>query len=448
MDKGESKLVEVVGQAVEAEAAVLAAAVAGYVKQTVEDGDPMGAEKNLREHIQAFGTKLAAKALEHSDWELRGKLRRDGHRNPQGELCHGSVKSKGYKETEILTLLGPMRLRRWTCVCGECGRWLGTVEEILQVEDGMSAACASAVALGGVTLAYEPAQKQLKEMAGIDVDDNRIHRTVGAVAERAKPWMEGRFEELGEGLELPPEGGTVYALVDGGRIRMREGKENPWREPCTALFMWANDKREWVRFGSSDPVDKEPVLEWLDGWMEIASCLGCEVVIIGDGAEWIWNWAWKYPNAIGILDYYHLKENVWKAARELYGEGTPRAARWVDRIMDRLWRGWVPSTIAMLEQMKPQGKNKKEERKALDILAGYLHNHSSLIKYGEHRNRGRCIGSGAIESLCKQLFTMRMKGPGMFWTESGARAVLSLRTVYLTGHWEELWKRKDVDLAA
>jgi len=44
------------------------------------------------------------------------------------------------------------------------------------------------------------------------------------------------------------------------------------------------------------------------------------LVIIADGAEWIWNWARKYEKAIKLLDYYHLRENVNDAAKVLYGE--------------------------------------------------------------------------------------------------------------------------------
>ena len=139
------------------------------------------------------------------------------------------------------------------------------------------------------------------------------------------------------------------------------------------------------------------------------------------------------------MDYYHLKENVWKAARVLYGEGEPEAAEWVEQLMKRLWRGWVPSTIQQLLQQQVMPEMNENHRTALQKLVTYLSNHSGFIAYARHRNAGRQIGSGAIESFCKQLFSMRMKGPGMFWGEEGAKALMTLRTLYLTDRWNLLW---------
>ena len=172
-----------------------------------------------------------------------------------------------------------------------------------------------------------------------------------------------------------------------------------------------------------------------------------EVVIVGDGADWIWQWAAKYPWAIAILDYFHLKEHVWEAAAVLYGEGTPQTSRWADEVMNLLWRSWPLDAVAMLDRMQPRGPHESEKRKAIRSLANYIHNHAALIRPSMHDRRGRVIGSGAIESICKQLFSMRMKGPGMFWSEEGAANVMALRTLYITGQWHELWTR-DLALAA
>ena len=166
-----------------------------------------------------------------------------------------------------------------------------------------------------------------------------------------------------------------------------------------------------------------------------------EIIILGDGAHWIWEWAAKYPKAIPILDYPHLKEHVWDAAKVLHGEGTVAAAVWVDKIVARLWRGWVPSTVEMLHRMKPRGAAAADKRKAVADLVTYLENHEGMIAYSHHRAQGRHIGSGAIESFCKQLFTMRMKGPGMFWSEEGADHLMALRTLYLTGRWGQVFER-------
>ena len=42
-------------------------------------------------------------------------------------------------------------------------------------------------------------------------------------------------------------------------------------------------------------------------------------VVIGDGAEWIWNLvAEHFPEVIPIVDLYHARQHLWAVARQLY----------------------------------------------------------------------------------------------------------------------------------
>ncbi|PIU60695.1 MAG: hypothetical protein COS85_23130 [Armatimonadetes bacterium CG07_land_8_20_14_0_80_59_28] len=165
------------------------------------------------------------------------------------------------------------------------------------------------------------------------------------------------------------------------------------------------------------------------------------VIIIADGAEWIWKWAEKYEKAVKILDYYHLKEHLYQAGTALYGEDSLRVRQWVKPLENLLWEGKVAQTVERMQRMKPHGNAQEKSRKqeALKDLATYLKNHEGLIAYSEHRDQGRTIGSGTVESTCKQLFNMRLKGPGMFWSVPGAQAVIHLRCVNLSRRWDQLW---------
>lgn len=430
---------EEVRQALQQEAETLVQAAMELAAKLKAAGSPKEAEQAFRAQLMAVGGRMLARVLERSDSDLCQTVRQRGHSKRDGTLCQGKLKSKGRKGITIRTLLGVVRLKRWTGACQECRRIVGTADEVLEVSGGLSAACASAVALTGVTMSFEQAGKALEELVGVEVDDNRVQRTVAAVAPRAEAFTHKILSQSST-IPLPPKGTRIYIMIDGGRIRMRE-EGRPWREPVTALVLWENPDGSLTKHGISHPADKDHVLSVLDAWMKrLEPGTDWEVLVVADGAEWIWAWADQYPWVIGILDYYHVKEHVWEAANELQGEGSPQAAAWVKQIMDRLWRGWVPSTVQKLDEMRPRGRDAPAKRDALNALATYLENHDGLIKFGEDRNAGRTIGSGAIESFCKQLFSMRMKGPGMFWGPQGARNVMDLRTHYLTGHWEELWR--------
>ena len=62
------------------------------------------------------------------------------------------------------------------------------------------------------------------------------------------------------------------------------------------------------------------------------------------------------------------------------------------------------------------------------------------MDYSRYRDQGWPIGTGMMESSCKQLVGMRLKGPGMHWTEAGALAVTALRAIELNQKWETFWK--------
>jgi len=430
---------KVIRQVAEKEIGEIVGTLCSFLIGLMQENSPKEAEELFRKQLLSIGAKILGEAFERADYQIRQVIRERGHRDDQGCFCDGGIEGKGCKPITIQTILGEMQVNRWTGICKKCGKWIGSVEELLDVVNGMSAAAAHVVSLAGTLQPYNQSEDLLHDLVGIEIDDNRIQRTIISLSPRAEECMIQSFS--GNCGVLPPAESTVYVMIDGGRIRMREN--NAWREPVCALLMWADENGNWVKYGLSDPLHKEPVLTVLDEWLERLKIANPEqeVVIIADGAGWIWNWALKYTWAIKILDYSHLKEHVWKAARILYGEGKKETEDWVDTIMDRLWRGWVPSTIEMLKQMKSDENMGSVKRKALDKLVTYLKNHKGLIAYGKHRNAGRKIGSGSIESFCKQLFSMRMKGPGMFWSEEGAKAVMSLRTLYLTNNWDLLWQK-------
>ena len=62
------------------------------------------------------------------------------------------------------------------------------------------------------------------------------------------------------------------------------------------------------------------------------------------------------------------------------------------------------------------------------------------MQYQEFREEGYPLGSGTVESGCKNLVTRRMKGPGMRWSRNGAQNMLALRAEYLSDRWDEAWQ--------
>ena len=168
------------------------------------------------------------------------------------------------------------------------------------------------------------------------------------------------------------------------------------------------------------------------------------IVIVGDGAEWIWNRATMFVQRCEILDFWHAVEHAWEFARLQYGDGSKQAGQWVHRIAQDLRAGQVDLVIARLKRLRPKTA---ESQKKLQELIRYYTNNMSRMRYDEYLRLGYGIGSGAVESAHKQVVHARMRQAGMRWSEPGARRLLALRLLLLNDNWAQLDRLRMVSLA-
>ena len=159
---------------------------------------------------------------------------------------------------------------------------------------------------------------------------------------------------------------------------------------------------------------------------------------IGDGAKWIWKLTGLcFPTSHEIADWYHGMDHLWHVSRLIHGEGTASSKRWVKRRADDLWLGQVHSVVEAIEASTEGLPTEAQEEAQTE--AGYFRNNARRMQYQEFREEGYPLGSGTIESGCKNLVTKRMKGPGMRWSRNGAQNMLALRAEYLSDRWDQAW---------
>jgi hypothetical protein len=168
------------------------------------------------------------------------------------------------------------------------------------------------------------------------------------------------------------------------------------------------------------------------------------VVIVGDGAEWIWNRASMFVRRCEILDFWHALEHAWEFGRLRYGAGSAQADRWVHDIAEKLRAGKVDEVIEGLRRLRPKTP---ESRESLQALIHYYSENATRMRYDEYLRLGYGIGSGAVESAHKQVVHARMRQAGMRWSEAGARRLLALRLLLLNHNWELLDRLPMVSLA-
>jgi len=161
------------------------------------------------------------------------------------------------------------------------------------------------------------------------------------------------------------------------------------------------------------------------------------VLVIADGAVWIWNlFEDRFQDAVQRLDLYHANTYLWAVANELHGKGTAQARQWVKPLLKQIRNDQVAKVITQLEELQP--RLAEAAAKAVDQTIEYYHSHQKRMKYKEGRKRNEPLGSGAIESTCRQL-QCRMKRCGQFWSTRGDEALLCLEMFWRNERWEMLF---------
>jgi hypothetical protein len=157
------------------------------------------------------------------------------------------------------------------------------------------------------------------------------------------------------------------------------------------------------------------------------------VAVLGDGAAWIWSLAAEhFPTALQIVDWFHASERVWTLGRALFGAGTAQTTTWVEHQLERLAQGQAATLAAEWRTVPCRG----EIAAVRDEQVTYFTNQAPRMAYDQYRAAGWDIGSGMVESACKQVIAAREKGPGMRWSETGAQTVAAVRVLLLNDEWE------------
>ena len=161
------------------------------------------------------------------------------------------------------------------------------------------------------------------------------------------------------------------------------------------------------------------------------------LVFLGDGAEWIWNRVKDLgnPKSVEILDFYHAADYLSKTCKELYGEETPDYYAHYPRWTKLLYRGKATVVIEEFTEMLA-GARTDERRKLLRLQIGYLRDNLHRMDYPRYRRMRLPIGSGTVESACKNVIGGRMKLGGMTWSPTGADGMVQIRASQESGRFE------------
>ena len=246
--------------------------------------------------------------------------------------------------------------------------------------------------------------------------------------------------------------GVLYIQIDGAAVntRTKNSEGSTWREnKLGVVFSSDNVIRGVNKKGKTESrILKKEYTSYIGSVQQFKKHLfACamrngygeykETVVLSDGAVWIKNMVDElFPDAIQVLDLFHLYENVYTYAKAIFGNDETKYKPWAESLVDMFKSGKMDDAIQMLKSFKD-----KKTPKGTVNLYHYVASNIDRIDYKEYAEKGYYVGSGAIESGNKVVLQKRMKLAGMRWDESSAQNLLSLRAKYES----ELWCHAVVD---
>ena len=376
--------------------------------------------------------------------------------------CGQTATYQELRSRRILTVVGEVELLRPYYLCPHCHHGQFPLDVELDVEHlDLSPGVRRMLSLVGSEAPFDHGRQQMQLLAGLAVTTKAVERTAEVLGEDIRAREQEQIQRALQ-LHIPIVVGQpipiLYVQMDGtgvpvtktertvGKIeglpaRTREVKLGcvftqtaydqqgfPIRDPDSTTYTGAIETAE--QFGKRLYAEAQN-----RGWNR-----AIKKVIMGDGAEWIWNLAdLHFPGAIQIVDLFHARQHLWDIARLLYPGEDAHQRQWILHHQPKLDEGKIEKLVGYLRSLKVSSPELTE---TLHKAAIYFERNAERMRYPEFRRQHLFVGSGVIEAGCKTVIGSRLKQSGMFWTVRGANAIIALRCCRLSGRLEDYWEAR------
>ncbi len=446
----------------------LAQQVVAVVKQSLSrTPDPRATtdlawiETALRDALRQVGAEALAQWLSSAQ------------HTPEAErpcACGGTLHYQRSRPATVLSVFGRVTYQRAYYAACACGQGYAPLDEQYGLHPGqVSAGLAELLTLAGVELAFEHSRRWLKGFLLFEVSENTIRQETQArgLAQAAyemrlraqshdPAWLQAHLRTT------EPIPARLYGSLDAAKVRIEPRKEaekqaetEAWRDVKIGCWYEAEPvpprqqsvrQRAVIARGQvsqrathiryyCDLVEAKTFgeLMWASGCAAQAD-LTRELVFVCDGAAWIWNLiTTHYPQAVQIVDWYHAADRLHRVAHAAFNQAALRE-RWLDQATTDLWEGRVANVIQACAAL---GTPCAEAQDAMT----YFTNNAARMRYDQYRAAGYLIGSGTVESSCKQIVTQRLKCTGAQWIIPGAVHTAKARAAWLSEEWTPVCTR-------
>jgi hypothetical protein len=385
--------------------------------------------------------------------------------------CGRPAHYRDLRTKPVLTAVGPVAVSRPYYWCPDCHAGQFPADVDLDIENTeFSPGVRRMQALVGQAVPFAHGREQMKVLADLEVTAKAVERTAEALGADIAQHEREEIQKA-RPADLPVVAGkpipVLYVQMDGtgvpvvkketvGRPGKVEGQAAHTREvKLGCVFTQTTWDQQGYPIRAPDSTSYTGAVETAEefgrrldreaqrrGWGRAQ-----KQVVMGDGAEWIWNLAaLHFPEAIHIVDLYHARQHLWELARRLYPNDEGKQRAWMKAHQKRLLdKGKIEKLVGLLRAIKSRNSQVAEK---IRTEADYFASNAERMRYPQFRRQHLFVGSGVIEAGCKTVVASRLKRSGMFWTVRGANAILALRCSLLNGRFEDYWESRRAAIAA
>jgi hypothetical protein len=371
--------------------------------------------------------------------------------------CGKTMRNLGKRPKRIVSLLGDGEISRNYYECEECHEHSAPKDVIFDIERTMFTFGVRRVAAKlGSCDSFESGSVTMEELCGIVVSSKDIERISEAIGgEIEKENKHNTQTALSGKVDVAPAKSIpiMYIEFDGTGIPMvkkeingRRGKQEDGssksREAKVGCVFTQTEvdaeghpvraKDSTIYFGAIE--NAEDFGERLYGEaVQRGVRVAEKVVVIGDGAKWIWNLAnLNFPGAIEIVDLFHAKEHIMELIKQLEPDEKARMC-YKKEWYTLLEQGKITELTKEFAAFHAKGN---EQQKQIDREIGYFSDNAERMQYEKFKAMGLFVGSGVIEAACKNVIGKRLKQSGMHWSLKGANNIIALRCAVLSGSFD------------
>jgi hypothetical protein len=365
---------------------------------------------------------------------------------PKQECTCGTVaRYKGQQARTLVTTHGLLTYKRACYYCKQCQHTLAPLDEQLALDGGSTTTQVRLfIALLAGQLPFAQAATTLQILTGVSLSAASVERISVAMGSALRQSQDRKAQQhqnnaLPEPSNKRPK--RLYIGMDGVFVPLRERWKRD-RSQGELACRYGECKSGVVyeaypdKKGKDSRVRTHAYIATLGNVATFAPLLGTlaheqghhlakEVVVIGDGAPWIWQLAAKqFAGAVQIVDFFHAAQHLATLAEERFGKDSQEGRDRVAARCRELKQNDLAGVLSQIEAWHPTAAAKQDIRRT---TYWYFYNNAQRMQYGTFLEKGYHIGSGVVEATCKHVVAQRLDQAGMHWRQETAEAIVALR---------------------